>query len=84
MTVSSGSWSSAGLNAQRLTLFALQAWGAENTCIVNCKDTLSAELRQYGSQAAIVWQDASAEWVLRNRGLNQSGTEACRFLSCPT
>ena len=59
-------------------------FGPEKTLVVNCKNTLHPNLTQYKDQDAIVWDEASAEFVLVNRGLVQSGIEGCQIQSSPT
>ena len=51
------------------TLRMRDFFGAEKTLVVNCKNTLHPNLTQYKDQDAIVWDEATAEFVLVNRGL---------------
>ena len=66
------------------TMMARDLWGAEQTYIVNCKGSVHPNLRGYVAHRAIVWDEATAEFVLENRGLLQSGIEGCQIQSSPT
>ena len=66
------------------TLRARDFWGASKTVVVGCKNSLFPNLSGFKNQSCILWDEASHEFVLANRGLLQSGVEGCQIYSSPT